>query len=139
MQINFLPVGHTHKEVDQLFSKIGDEIRKCGSESVSGLLNKNYLQTIMLKNWFLLLGLLQVIHQSSTPHPRTELLKGVWDIKEWITPFLNPLKGHSKYLVFRFTLDNNGEAELHYKRFSDNPWEPEGAGLKLLSVSFIII
>jgi len=28
VQINFLPVGHTHEDVDQLFSKIGEEIRK---------------------------------------------------------------------------------------------------------------
>ena len=27
VQINFLPVGHTHEDVDQLFSKIGDEIK----------------------------------------------------------------------------------------------------------------
>ena len=38
VQINFLPVGHTHEDVDQLFSKIGDEIRRCGSESISGML-----------------------------------------------------------------------------------------------------
>ena len=25
----------------------------------------------------------------------------VWDVKEWITTFLNPLKGHYKYVVFR--------------------------------------
>ena len=26
VQVNFLPVGHTHEDVDQMFSKIGDEI-----------------------------------------------------------------------------------------------------------------
>ncbi len=36
VQINFLPVGHTHEDVDQLFSKIGDEIKRSGSESISG-------------------------------------------------------------------------------------------------------
>lgn len=36
VQINFLPVGHMHEDVDQLFSKIGEEIRKTGSESLPG-------------------------------------------------------------------------------------------------------
>ena len=29
VQVNFLPVGHTHEDVDQMFSKIGDEIKIC--------------------------------------------------------------------------------------------------------------
>ena len=82
------------------------------------------------------IGLLQVIHQSSTPNPTTELLKGVWDIKAWIIPFLAPLTGHSKYLVFRFTMGKSGKAKLHYKRYSDSPWEPDGDGLEVISVSF---
>lgn len=36
VQINFLPVGHTHEDVDQLFSRIGEGIRKAGCESVPG-------------------------------------------------------------------------------------------------------
>ena len=34
--MNFLPVGHTHEDVDQLFSRIGDKIRKSGCESLPG-------------------------------------------------------------------------------------------------------
>lgn len=78
--------------------------------------------------------LLQVIHQSSTPHPVTEPLRGVWDVKEWI----NPLKGHSKYLVFRFTKGCSGNVELHYKHFSDSPWEAEGEGIKVVTVSCVL-
>ena len=37
VQMNFLPVGHTHEDVDQLFSKIGEKIRKSGSESIPGM------------------------------------------------------------------------------------------------------
>lgn len=48
--------------------------------------------------------------------------------------YLRFIKGHSKYLVFRFSL-SRGKAELHYKRFSTMPWKPAGAGIRLLSVS----
>ena len=34
--MNFLPVGHTHEDIDQLFSKISDEITKTGCESIPG-------------------------------------------------------------------------------------------------------
>lgn len=37
VQVNFLPVGHTHKDIDQLFSKIGDEIHCSGAESIPGI------------------------------------------------------------------------------------------------------
>ena len=36
VQINFLPVGHIHEDVDQLFSRIGEKIRKSGCESLPG-------------------------------------------------------------------------------------------------------
>lgn len=38
VQVNFLPVGHTHEDVDQLFSKIATEIRRVGAESIPGWL-----------------------------------------------------------------------------------------------------
>lgn len=81
-------------------------------------------------------GLVQVIGQSSTPVPKTSLLDGVWDFKSWIEPHLNDIKYHSKYICFRFTLNSStGKAELHYKKFSDSPWEPEKEHLQILSVS----
>jgi len=34
--INFLPVGHTHEDVDQFFSRIALQLRKNGAESIPG-------------------------------------------------------------------------------------------------------
>ena len=34
--MNFFPVVYTHEDVDQLFSRIGDKIRKSGCESLPG-------------------------------------------------------------------------------------------------------
>ena len=36
VKINFLPVGHTHEDIDQMFSRISDSIRKTGCESIQG-------------------------------------------------------------------------------------------------------
>ena len=36
VKVNFVPVGHTHEDVDQLFSKITAHIRQNGAESMSG-------------------------------------------------------------------------------------------------------
>ena len=41
--MNFLPVGHTHEDIDQLFSKIGDEVKRSGSESIPGIYVLFYL------------------------------------------------------------------------------------------------
>ena len=79
--------------------------------------------------------LLQLITQSSNPNPKSVLLTSVWDFKSWMEPYLGLIGGHSKYLVFRFTLGSFGKAELHYKQFSTMPWEPEGTGVHVLSVS----
>jgi len=78
--------------------------------------------------------LLQLIHRSSSPNPVSQLVLGVWDFKTWMEPFLAKVEGHSKYLVFRFTLNASKTAELHYKKCSSDPWEPEDAGIHLLSV-----
>ena len=49
-------------------------------------------------------------------------------------PYLGAVGGHSKCLLFRFTLDSDNQAEMHYKKFSTMPWEPEGVGVCVLSV-----
>ena len=53
--------------------------------------------------------------QGSTLNPIAEVQNGVWDFKSYIEPYLMPVQGHSKYSVFRFTSDSNGQVELHYK------------------------
>ena len=69
------------------------------------------------------------------PHPLSKLISFVYDFKTWMEPHLAAIVGHSKYLVFKFTLNaTSGKAEMHYKRFSSNPWEPEGAGVSVISV-----
>ena len=152
-------MGHTHEDIDQLFSKIGDEIRRTGCESIPGThthththreccthheLSVLYICIIYIISYMhnspkkcpilFILDLLQLIHRSSTPNPMSYLLSCVWDFKCWLEPVLGAVGGHSKYLVFRFTRGSTNRAEMHYKRYSAMPWEPAGVGIHLLSV-----
>ena len=82
--------------------------------------------------------LLQAIQSSYTPCPSAELVESVWDFKKWLEPYIPRLEQHSRYLVYRFTL-NDGNAQMHYKRFSDMQWEPMDNGVTIIYVSIIII
>ena len=131
-------MGHTHEDIDQLFSKIAEEIRRAGCQSIPGICN-NYYSVLISATFLFLSDLLQLIHRSSTPNPSTYQLSAVWDFKRWLEPVLGAVGGHSKYLVFRFTLGSTSRAEMHYKRFSAMPWEPSGDGIHLLSVCTLIL
>ena len=83
--------------------------------------------------------MLDIIHDSSTPKPEAMLVSEVWDFKNWIaSEFLGKLKGHTKHHVYRFTRGSTQRAEMHYKHLSSDGWEPEGAGVCVLSVSLFL-
>lgn len=102
VQINFLPVGHTHEDVDQLFSRIGERIRKGGCESLPGerIIYILYYTCILIIIYTVLLA---SVHSSYTPNPTVSMVDGVWDFKSYFEPYLNKMQGHSKYGAFRFT------------------------------------
>ena len=70
--------------------------------------------------------------QSYTPQPITCLLSSVYDVRSWLTSFIDELTGHSQPHCFRFTLDK-GQAVMHYRKWSHCKWSTEG--LLLLTVS----
>lgn len=36
VRVNFLPVGHTHEDVDQFFSKVSTHLLRVGAETING-------------------------------------------------------------------------------------------------------
>ena len=36
IRVNFLPVGHTHEDVDQFFSKVSTHLHRVGAETITG-------------------------------------------------------------------------------------------------------
>ncbi|KAL3675579.1 hypothetical protein R1sor_025527 [Riccia sorocarpa] len=97
-------VGHTHEDVDALFSKVSAQT-----------INKDVLT---------LPALMAEIWDSETMHPVPLLLEEVADYKSYVDNFLGPLVGHSQPLGFRFSMANN--VPIYRCLFTvDGPWWPE--------------
>ena len=69
----------------------------------------------------------------------TSTLSYVFDIKNWISPHLDEVHGHTIPHVFRFQLNHSKRAEMHYKNWSHEEWQPEEGGLLLLKVYTCIL
>ncbi|KAL3679369.1 hypothetical protein R1sor_022325 [Riccia sorocarpa] len=95
LEVNFLMVGHTHEDVDALFSKVSAQT-----------INKDVLT---------LPALMAEIWDSETMHPMPLLLEEVADYKRYMDSFLRPLIGHSQPLGFRFQWQIMCQ-------FTDKPW-----------------
>ncbi|KAL3687487.1 hypothetical protein R1sor_013796 [Riccia sorocarpa] len=95
VEVNFLMVGHTHEDVDALFSKVSAQT--------------------MHKDVLSLPALMAKIWDSEIMHPVPVLLEEVADYKSYVHGFLKPLEGHSKPLGFRFSMVNNTNQGTGYK------------------------
>ena len=42
VKVNFLPVGHTHEDVDQFFSRVSTHLSRTGAESIRGQAFSSY-------------------------------------------------------------------------------------------------
>jgi len=91
--------------------------------------------------WYciLLVELLTRIASSSTPQPDAKMVTDVWNYKAWMEPHQGRMGGHSKYHIFRFSLNSSQKAVMHYKQYSSSPWKPSGAGLELLKVLICVV
>ncbi|KAL3678822.1 hypothetical protein R1sor_021778 [Riccia sorocarpa] len=102
--VNFLMVGHTHEDVDALFSKVSAQT-----------INKDVLT---------LPALMAEVWDSKAMHPVPLLLEEVADYKSYVDSFLGPLVGHSQPLGFRFSMANN--VPIYKCQFKvDGPWTPD--------------
>ncbi|XP_070550483.1 uncharacterized protein [Ptychodera flava] len=102
---NFLPVGHTHEDVDQMFSKIAEKLFRSDVYTISDLMS--------------------TVVDSYSPNINATLVGSLFNIKEWLEPHMSgTFGGHSKPHSFRFkTVD--GKVRMHYRKWSNLPWKPE--------------
>lgn len=109
--LNFLLVGHTHEDIDQLFSRVAEHLRR--HEVATGPDFRQALATAV----------------STGLH--VEDLAEIPDVKKWQAPQLARLYHFKAQQQFHFTLDPAGRAVVRAKRRStDTTWLPE-AGERL--------
>ena len=84
IKMSFMPVGHTHEDIDQFFSRISAFLRKQDVQLLQKLLAlvpKAYKKLITT----------------------AEQLVGVFDVRKWFDGHLSEMNSHSYPHVFKFT------------------------------------
>ena len=104
IKMSFLPVGHTHEDIDQAFSRI------------SVYLNKHDCLTYD--------EFLQGVHKSfvkDNKHPNVVTIGQAFDFKTWLKDRQNPVESWTDNHCYRFAKNvATGVVEMHYKYLSQN-------------------
>ena len=105
-------VGHTHENIDQMFSCVARRLAKNAAHTLEALKEQ--------------------IKVSYTPPVLVEELSSLSEIKAWMENSINNISGHVHQHVFKIQ-NNNGNPKLFYKKWSTSPvWLPDG-GISLIS------
>ena len=105
-------VGHTHENIDQMFSCVARRLAKNDAHTLEALKEQ--------------------IKVSYTPPVLVEELSSLFEIKAWMENSINNISGHVHQRVFKIQ-NNNGNSKLFYKKWSTSPvWLPDG-GISLIS------
>ena len=59
------------------------------------------------------------------------MLKMVYDIKSWISDHCEELHEHTVPKCFKYTLNEDGKAVMHYRNWSHGPWKEPMVMLKV--------
>jgi len=73
----------------------------------------------------------KVIAESYTPTPSTIVMENIYNLKEWLEPFIYPMTYHSQPHAFRFKENAVGQVEMTYKLWAgeqNKPWQPTNKG-----------
>jgi hypothetical protein len=99
-----LPVGHTHEDIDQMFSNWNVHYWKAG------------LQSPLVVNEFLAWA-----YPTSETRPVFKWIEGVYGVSEWTERFRISMKGHSTARAFQFRKTTNlNNVQMFYKGSSLN-------------------
>ena len=137
VELGFLMVGHTHEDIDALFGNIGKWLKKNNALTVPG---KKFLKIFChLLDHTLYTDLLSGCKEADKMIKEAVCLQKMVDVKSWLLPNTEELHNHSNPHIFRFYRNTQGHAEMKYKRWSSDNWEPSGnlPGLKLLKVNLV--
>ncbi|KAL9965925.1 hypothetical protein ACROYT_G029792 [Oculina patagonica] len=108
VRLSYLLVGHTHEDIDQLFSRISIALAK--------------------QNAVTLPDLLRVIQSAYSPTPITCTVENIYNVKAWLRDYTSTLQHHSHPHAFRFKLNDDGDVEMSYRRWAKSArkeWLPK--------------
>lgn len=105
IKVSFLMVGHTHEDIDQMFSRFSTSLMRHKVHTLSCLIE-------LLPKAF------------QKPNVTAERISNILNYREWFLPHLNPVAEHSKPHVFKFTLDETGKSNLWLVVNLCTSWEP---------------
>lgn len=111
MEVCFLPVGHTHIDVDQMFSRFSTAIGRRGAKTYQALLN--LLHTSYRQN--------QGEANQDGARPQYAKIKHMYAIREWLQPHTVELHRLRELHHFRFVRNEDGKCILDFK-----PWCCDG-------------
>ncbi|CAB4033100.1 Hypothetical predicted protein, partial [Paramuricea clavata] len=100
---NFLPVGHTHEDIDALF----------------GIFSKK----LQIQDIYTFDDLCQSFEGcTNKPHPEAHRPEWMYGIKEWLQPHSNDLHQHVQPHYFKFVRNHEGKAVIFYRKWSGEAW-----------------
>ncbi|CAG2199514.1 unnamed protein product [Mytilus edulis] len=99
IQLSFLYVGHTHEDIDQMFSVFSDRLRHTDATTLPGLHQHLYNA--------------QELHAI-----------GCYNVSGWLDPCIAGVKSYSKSNIFRYRYDEaNKSVNVYYRKNSEQPWK----------------
>ena len=98
MRVGFLVVGHTHKDIDQMFLCVARRLMKHDAVTLKELKKE--------------------IAQSYTPEIKVVEVDSMFDVKAWMEPVQEDISGHIYHHQFKIESDGEGRATLSYKKWS---------------------
>ena len=130
VKIGFLPVGHTHEDIDQLFSCISRHLHHKNAITIPGKLIYSPLIPLLFLMAFIS-ELTKAIQFSFSPKPKVVVLESVADAKAWMHNQTMPLHDHLKAHQFKFLRTEHGTRMFYKEWSSDSFWLPD-MGLDIL-------
>ena len=104
IKVGFLMVGHTHEDIDQLFSRISTHLKKKSITTFPKLLQA-----------------IPASFQRADCVTTAERITNIFDVRKWLLPHQHGMQYHSKPHAFKFTTSPEGKATLQTKDWSTSP------------------
>ena len=118
IKVGFLIVGHTHDQIDQMFSRFSTRLAKCKAFTYEALCT--------------------IIKESYKPTPDITLLKETFDFRRYafsdpsiVVHTLQNITFHHQYKIMYSHVDDSVPSQWGKKFSTDTDWKPNG-GVKLL-------